>query len=549
MTEKRRPEYTKLTLGGYQTFAETTELPLGRLTFLFGPNSAGKSAVEDGFNLFSELIDSKKSFAITGAGGFDRLEKHFRRMSDDPLKFSPFLKIGLSANVSTDAYRHGFSLLLQQFDEKKANKYVSKQHTHTVEYQAEFPLNEDLDKDWSDGPEWRTGHCIEFLLNEKPLLYIHMQQRMGLNLAHPLMKILGILQNIKSVPPELGEVATFEKKWLWVKGGFQIQSNGEIEDQFPISDDMKQATAKAVAAFPDFKPTLEKLLKVLSALFEVRFSLVHASRRIPSEKDLLFISDARKGEFDYAKQLENYPIPGMGDDNYRVLAESLIAPTTTDLTKWDLWEDDRDASDLGELVNRALSEHLFLERGYRVAADYRLLLSREQYGALKSCDTSSTPGEYPVLIRLFLSDSQGREFSFSDVGSGLGYVLPVLVSLFGDQKVSILQQPELHLHPALQAAMGDVLIDACNQGKQVIVETHSEHVLLRVLKRIRQTSTGQPLAEELQIAPDDISVLYFDPSPDGTTKVKQLRVSPDGDFLDPWPRGFFAERDQELFDE
>jgi predicted ATPase len=46
-----------------------------------------------------------------------------------------------------------------------------------------------------------------------------------------------------------------------------------------------------------------------------------------------------------------------------------------------------------------------------------------------------------------------------------------------------------------------------------------------------------------------VCVLYFDPSPDGTTSVKRLRITEDGEFMDRWPRGFFAERDQELLDE
>ena len=53
----------------------------------------------------------------------------------------------------------------------------------------------------------------------------------------------------------------------------------------------------------------------------------------------------------------------------------------------------------------------------------------------------------------------------------------------------------------------------------------------------------------VRVEPDDVSVLYFDPQPNGTTKVKRLRVSADGDFLDRWPRGFFTERDEDLFDE
>jgi predicted ATPase len=122
--------------------------------------------------------------------------------------------------------------------------------------------------------------------------------------------------------------------------------------------------------------------------------------------------------------------------------------------------------------------------------------------------------------------------------------------------MAMLQQPELHLHPALQAALGDVLIESSHiaQGKNIIikrliVETHSEHLLLRILRRIRQTQEKIGYLPELSIEADDVSVLYFDPRPDDTTHVTRMRISPEGEFMDRWPRGFFAERDKELFDD
>ena len=74
-------------------------------------------------------------------------------------------------------------------------------------------------------------------------------------------------------------------------------------------------------------------------------------------------------------------------------------------------------------------------------------------------------------------------------------------------------------------------------------------MLLRALKRVRQTSGNTLKDPNLKLTPEDIAVNYFEPMPDGSTRVHILRVSEEGDFLDRWPNGFFAERDQELFDE
>ena len=114
---------------------------------------------------------------------------------------------------------------------------------------------------------------------------------------------------------------------------------------------------------------------------------------------------------------------------------------------------------------------------------------------------------------------------------------------------SWIEQPELHLHPAAQCELGDVVIRAFHRGRFSIIETHSEHMLLRVLKRIRMTSEGKALDPELKCLPEAVSVLYFDPLPDGSTAIRQLRISRGGDFMDRWPAGFFEERDRELFDE
>jgi len=164
--------------------------------------------------------------------------------------------------------------------------------------------------------------------------------------------------------------------------------------------------------------------------------------------------------------------------------------------------------------------------------------------------TALDDGEFGYFVQLFLRDHNGCRHLFEDVGSGIGYSLPVLSAVFNPRSaISYIQQPELHLHPALQAAMGDVFIEASAADKQILIETHSEHLLLRILKRIRQTHLQSDIAPELKIHADDVCVLYFNPSPDGTTTVKRLRISEDGEFMDRWPRGFFGERDQELFDE
>ncbi|MDO5676807.1 MAG: DUF3696 domain-containing protein [Propionibacteriaceae bacterium] len=139
------------------------------------------------------------------------------------------------------------------------------------------------------------------------------------------------------------------------------------------------------------------------------------------------------------------------------------------------------------------------------------------------------------FVAVVLTDLKtGVQVTPADVGYGVSQVLPIVVQcLQANEQVLCIEQPELHLHPRLQASLADLFIDSTAEsggGNQIIAETHSEHLLLRLRRRVR---------EEL-ISPDQISVLYVDHDDTGAT-VKQLRLGPQGEFLDPWPAGFFDD--------
>jgi len=142
-----------------------------------------------------------------------------------------------------------------------------------------------------------------------------------------------------------------------------------------------------------------------------------------------------------------------------------------------------------------------------------------------------------------------------DVGFGVSQVIPVLVgALESSCQLFAVEQPELHVHPAVQVALSDVFIDGIkNSNRTMLIETHSEHLLLRLLRRVRettrrsrrrQTTDLEQTAHEL--TPYDLSVVYVRPTPAGV-KFTPLTVTDNGDFDAPWPEGFFDERDSELF--
>ncbi len=148
-------------------------------------------------------------------------------------------------------------------------------------------------------------------------------------------------------------------------------------------------------------------------------------------------------------------------------------------------------------------------------------------------------------ITVALTDKRtDTQVTLTDVGYGINQLLPVIIEGVASQEGSILcvEQPEIHLHPRLQANIADLMIDTIadewGKRKQWIVETHSELLITRLQRRIR----------EGKIKSEDISVLYVDPDDEhceGSAIIK-LRLDENGDFIDHWPHGFFDEAFNEL---
>lgn len=131
----------------------------------------------------------------------------------------------------------------------------------------------------------------------------------------------------------------------------------------------------------------------------------------------------------------------------------------------------------------------------------------------------------------------GTESLITDVGFGVSQILPVIVLCFyvPEGSTVILEQPEIHLHPAVQANLADVLIDAQRLRKvQIIVESHSEYLLRRLQRRIA----------EQELSSDDIA-LYFCEADKTGSKLRTLELDPFGKIMN-WPEDFFGDEFGEI---
>lgn len=154
----------------------------------------------------------------------------------------------------------------------------------------------------------------------------------------------------------------------------------------------------------------------------------------------------------------------------------------------------------------------------------------------------------PIRKRAQLVDGAGLAFHPQDVGVGISQVLPVVMAAQdGSASVVCIEQPELHIHPAVQVGLGDLFIDgAVNQGLSFLIETHSEHLILRLLRRIRETAELSSNVINQPLSPSQIGVYCLSKS-DGAVTIDEIPVTKEGDFAKPWPHGFFDERGVELF--
>jgi predicted ATPase len=162
-----------------------------------------------------------------------------------------------------------------------------------------------------------------------------------------------------------------------------------------------------------------------------------------------------------------------------------------------------------------------------------------------------------VTTRLLIDNHSGTKVSFQDVGVGLSQVEPILAALnrattirqrrkgIPDRAANgystlLIQQPELHLHPKMQSDLMNVFVEAVshpNARVQIIAETHSENMVLRLQKKIRQR----------EISVDQVSILYAEKDSEGEgNRIVRLELDNDGQFVGNWPLSFLDIRLDDL---
>ena len=165
-----------------------------------------------------------------------------------------------------------------------------------------------------------------------------------------------------------------------------------------------------------------------------------------------------------------------------------------------------------------------------------------QLHELKYNNTGS--GYYQIVLQ---ESNSTEERNIMDVGYGISQVLPIVIQFAeatidekalrrnSDNEFFVIEQPELHLHPAAQAKLANLFVRALLNGKalhrRILIETHSEHLI-----RALQVMIADP---NCFINNKMVKIYYVDKDGEGESYIKEMEITEEGQFVEEWPSGFF----------
>ena len=142
--------------------------------------------------------------------------------------------------------------------------------------------------------------------------------------------------------------------------------------------------------------------------------------------------------------------------------------------------------------------------------------------------------DYEIVVK---KTAESAEVLITDIGFGVSQLLPVLVLCYyvPEGSTLILEQPEIHLHPSVQADLADVFIDVIkNRNLQIIFESHSEYLLHRLQRRMAEEGLAK-----------DQTALYFCRAEGESSQLEELALDEYGN-ISNWPKDFFGDSTGDL---
>jgi predicted ATPase len=552
---------TKVIIAGFKSLRERVEIPLMPLTLMFGPNSAGKSTVKDALVEFKRCLEQDDSRGGLSDFVFRYVYPsklaHQLSESDDfgdaectdctlGCEIEDFRWMGcLDLMTETQSSQIGFDMFESLRGGDRSIRFELVQEARDLD--SSFLLHVDgLDLANFSSRNLAPADCAPLSTQATDENFWEFADEFGvlrLNLGHSTLDAKEFHLEVQALLHAVAQsTASAARKMVWLDDDILHIRTNSIQRRIHNWEKHPFVHTSGLPAdligINEHIRSISLMVNELVRQIEYAIAKAISFSHVGGSRQLLAAEDVTAGWRTLKMPIDDYSTGSSIKDYAHWLGVASTLPKGMPPLLAAA------VNSVDDFVNEVISAGLFTAQRYRLNA--AVSVRREE----STCSGKSTWSDSVMSINseLFLRDEQGRDLGFEQVGSGVSYVLPVLTSLWGAD-LSWIEQPELHLHPAAQCEVGDVLVRAFNRGHFSIVETHSEHLLLRILRRIRQTSEGKVRAREFQCQPEAVAVLYFSPQGDGSTRIHQLRVTRGGDFMDRWPDGFFEERSRELFDE
>ncbi|MBM1311906.1 DUF3696 domain-containing protein [Sulfitobacter mediterraneus] len=544
-------------------------IELRPITLLFGPNSAGKSTILQALHYVREILERKNpdpdqtiAGGLIDLGGFKNLIHNHDLSKSMTVK----LVIDLSDDQGNERLpiNNGNSLDDPEFENLRI-RYIAGENTDLKEYAVVQEIGVTLQIQWSNliNAPYVSGLIVD--MDGENIATIKSPPQPGqaqlteFNFQHPL------LQEYMDADEEPSQ-DTEESDPLGTKLGIEIW---ELSRDMARSADLKGANefrvaaASVIGALPDInKPWNLELRDPEPKKLELEGNTPRV-RGLSALLDELLLGPLRITR-DYLSQMTYIgPLRDIPPRAFRPQVSPDEGRWAQGLAAWDLIYSDTKGKLLSE-VNAWLSgeeglgtnyeisksEYLEVPVSSRIDQLFKRGISEDDIGELQE-EFQKLGSRTEVVLRDVV---KGIDVAPSDVGVGISQMIPVIVACLRDRDgILAIEQPELHIHPAIQVGVGDLFIHSVvpgersfGSGKSLLVETHSEHIMLRLLRRVRETTEGALPPRKHALKPDDLSVIYVENSEE-EVHFRRLRVDRDGDFSDRWPDGFFEERAEELF--
>ncbi len=598
---------TEFSIGNYQAFSTPQRVPLKPITLIFGPNSAGKSSLLRSLLVARHAILNGKlsksegagerhpgSFGViarnggTGPVSFDFLVKPAAQANDNTIGLRVEWKesdSGVLETVSLCLKKHGTKMVA--YASKWAYKHLQ------IESLGDELLKVPATARLSTDTEGRLDEMVRHSFDKRLCLQKHKALpgtdgddfRFETSGSDDDMDLVGNIDAMSEKEPPKEAVVIWrealrealhssrsliEKSMATVDSSLReclstLDYHGPIR---PICDEItqKQSGDPGMSGWwnlaADHK-LLAKVNKWLSGgVFKTKF-LLDFDRLFP-DSSLQQLLRALSNDYDILELVEAaYEIKLDADEEFY---ESQIDSKVTDLRRFLDFDDESDESERESELRAQAHDIIYDDARSRGMDYYHSLLNDLDVDKLESFllggmnrilalmrgklesvrgDTTRTLGGFDSAKVRFCDLRSNNSVSPSNMGIGFSQMMPLVASAFGSEnRLIAIEQPELHIHPALQTKLADLFIQSAKErGNRFLIETHSEHLILRVMRRIRET-TRNSLPDGLK--PEDVAVLYVQPGENGST-VQELRIDDQGRFLDNWPQGFFEERLDEMF--